>query len=78
VERYAVCGWVVQLHSDCYGQQWLDGQQDLRGHINAPVVHHFAVSNISSPQTAGTSFNVTITALDSNNNTVTSFTGTVD
>jgi len=41
-------------------------------------LHHFAISAISSPQTAGTGFNVTITAQDSNNNTVTSFIGSVN
>jgi hypothetical protein len=41
-------------------------------------LHHFAVSTISSPQTAGTAFNITITAQDSNNNTVTGFSGAVN
>ncbi|MBS1796695.1 MAG: CSLREA domain-containing protein [Acidobacteria bacterium] len=46
--------------------------------INLQVVHHFAISSISSPKTAGTPFNITITAQDSGNNTVTGFTGTVN
>ncbi|MCX6929273.1 MAG: hypothetical protein NT154_39545, partial [Verrucomicrobia bacterium] len=40
---------------------------------------HFAVTVTSDPQTAGTPFNITtITAQDANNNTVGTFTGTVD
>src|SRR5438132_1708445 len=34
---------------------------------------HFGFANITSPQTAGTAFSITITAQDINNNTVTSF-----
>jgi hypothetical protein len=45
--------------------------------VNVGAVHHFAISTISSPQTTGTPFNITITAQDSNNNTVTGFAGTV-
>ena len=41
-------------------------------------LHHFAVSTVSSPQVAGTAFNVTFTAQDSNNNTVTGFNGSVN
>jgi hypothetical protein len=39
------------------------------------VLDHFDFSTISSPQTAGTAFSVTITAVDLNGNTVTSYTG---
>lgn len=46
--------------------------------INAQVLHHFAIANITSPKTAGTPFNITITARDSANNTVLGFTGTVN
>src|SRR5207247_7602990 len=46
--------------------------------VNAGALHHFAFATISGPQTVGTAFNVTITAQDANNNTVSSFTGTVD
>src|SRR6185369_17060532 len=46
--------------------------------INPGALHHFAISAISSPQTAGTAFSITtITAQDLNNNTVPSFTSTV-
>ena len=46
--------------------------------VNPGAINHFAISAISSPQTAGTAFNITtITAQDTNNNTVTSFTSTV-
>jgi parallel beta-helix repeat protein len=42
------------------------------------ALDHFAVTTPSSPQTAGTAFGITtITAQDANNNTVTSYTGTV-
>ena len=41
--------------------------------FNVGVLHHFAISTISSPQTAGTAFNIAITAQDAFNNTVTSF-----
>ncbi|MEI6607171.1 MAG: autotransporter-associated beta strand repeat-containing protein, partial [Verrucomicrobiota bacterium] len=44
----------------------------------AGVLEHFAISGISSPQTAGTAITgMTITAQDYANGTVTSFTGTV-
>jgi adhesin/invasin len=42
----------------------------------AGPVTHFAVA-AGSPQTAGTAFNVTVTAQDANGNTVTGYTGTV-
>ena len=38
-------------------------------------MHHFTFNNISSPQTAGIAFNITVTAEDFNNNTVTAFNG---
>src|SRR5439155_19486337 len=48
--------------------------------INPGALHHFAVTNTSgtniATQTAGTSFNVKITAQDAGNNTVTGFTST--
>ena len=40
-------------------------------------LHHFGISTISSPQTAGTPVSITITAQDAGNYTVTLFTGTV-
>ena len=46
--------------------------------VNPGQLHHFEVSTISSPQTAGTSFSITVTAQDAGNNTVSSFTGSVD
>ena len=46
--------------------------------VNPGALDHFAISTISSPQTAGTAITgITLTAQDVNNNTVTSFTGTV-
>ncbi|MGE0451320.1 MAG: choice-of-anchor D domain-containing protein, partial [Vicinamibacterales bacterium] len=46
--------------------------------LTAGALDHFAISTISSPQTAGTAITgITITAQDASNNTVTSFTGTV-
>ena len=46
--------------------------------VNPGALNHFAISAISSPQTAGTPFTITtITAQDANNNTVTSFASTV-
>jgi hypothetical protein len=44
--------------------------------VNSDALHHIAIGNIGT-QTAGTAFNVMLTAQDANNNTVTSFTGTV-
>ncbi|OQX86855.1 hypothetical protein B6D60_05330, partial [candidate division KSB1 bacterium 4484_87] len=46
--------------------------------VVAGNVDHFLISAISSPQTAGSPFSVTITAQDANNQTVTTFTGTVN
>jgi len=46
--------------------------------VNAGALDHFTISTITSPQKAGTVFNITtITAQDVNNNTVNSFVGTV-
>src|SRR5438477_465365 len=39
------------------------------------TVDHFAFATISSPQTAGTPFNITITAQDAGDNTVTGYSG---
>src|SRR6266478_5310658 len=39
------------------------------------TVDHFAFATISSPQTAGIAFNITITAQDAGNNTVTGYSG---
>ncbi len=41
--------------------------------VNAGALAKFVFATITSPQTAGTAFNVTITAEDANGNTVTSF-----
>src|SRR5439155_8677870 len=43
--------------------------------INGGTLDHFAFATISSPQTAGTAFNITVTAQDINNNTVASYDG---
>ncbi len=42
--------------------------------VNPGSLHHFAFQNVTSPQTAGRQFNITITAEDANNNRVTTFT----
>jgi DNA/RNA endonuclease G (NUC1)/fibronectin type 3 domain-containing protein len=44
--------------------------------VNAPVTTHFSVTAPANV-TSGTAFNVTVTALDASNNTVTGYTGTV-
>ena len=46
--------------------------------VNPGTIDHFAFSAITTPQTAGTAFSVTITAQDAGNNTVTGFTGTAN
>ncbi len=46
--------------------------------VNAAALDHFDFATISSPQTAGTDFTITITAKDANNNTITSFTETAN
>lgn len=46
--------------------------------IVAGNIDHFDVATISSPQTAGNSFSVTITAKDANGATVTDYTGTAN
>ncbi len=43
--------------------------------VNPGSLHHFAFDTITSPQTAGTAFTITITAEDLYNNIVTTFTG---
>ncbi len=55
----------------------LTGATSSAFNINSGVLHHFAIDAIGTPQTAGSAFSVTVTAQDANNNTVTSFTGTV-
>jgi hypothetical protein len=45
--------------------------------ITAPVVTHFRVTGPTGPVTAGTSFQVTVTALDAGNNPVPSYVGSV-
>ena len=44
--------------------------------VGPSTLNHFGVDTISSPQTAGTSFSIMITAQDQYNNTVTSYSGT--
>ncbi|MDQ7064623.1 MAG: hypothetical protein Q9P90_10310 [candidate division KSB1 bacterium] len=46
--------------------------------VSPAALDHFTISAISSPQTAGTAFPITITAQDVYNNTVTNFVGTVN
>ncbi len=47
--------------------------------VNAGALADFRIpNNIPSPQTAGVPFALVVTAVDANNNTVTSFTGTVN
>jgi predicted GH43/DUF377 family glycosyl hydrolase len=43
--------------------------------ITSASLDHFTVTAISNPQTAGTTFNITITAVDQYGNTVTSYNG---
>lgn len=45
--------------------------------VISSAVDHFEIATIGSPKTAGTAFQITISAKDAQNNTVTSFTGTV-
>ncbi|MBM3235710.1 T9SS type A sorting domain-containing protein [Candidatus Poribacteria bacterium] len=54
-----------------------DPFQDVGQVTLSRVISKFAFGTISSPQTAGAAFEITITAQDANNNTVTNFTGTV-
>jgi len=51
---------------------------DVTGAMPVGALHHFVFGTISSPQTAGTAFSITVTAKDKAGNTVTGFTGTVD
>ena len=46
--------------------------------VNPGTLSHFYVSNISSPQTAGQDFPISIEARDANENIVTSFTNTIN
>lgn len=46
--------------------------------VSSTTIDHFTISAIASPQTAGQPFNITVTAEDASNNTVTGFTGTVN
>ena len=45
--------------------------------VNPNVLDHFTLSNISSPKTAGQSFEITIEAMDQYKNKITSFTNSV-
>jgi hypothetical protein len=63
-------GWVATVS--------IAGNSLLLNVTSTGALHHFAISNISSPQTVGTPITgITITAQDGLNNTVTGFTGTV-
>jgi hypothetical protein len=44
--------------------------------VNPGALDHFIFNTISSPQTAGKTFSITVTAKDANSNTCTSYTGT--
>jgi len=44
--------------------------------VNVAALDHFIFNTVSSPQTVGKAFSITITAKDSSGNTVTSYTGT--
>ena len=58
-------------------QHGRDGN-NVNWHFNsAGQLHHFAISAVTSPQTAGVPFPITITAQDVSNATVAGFTGTV-
>jgi hypothetical protein len=48
----------------------------LTGTYATAALHHFTFNTISSPQTAGVAFSITITAKDAYENTVTSYIGT--
>jgi hypothetical protein len=45
--------------------------------VSSVSLDHFVFNAVSSPQTSGSAFGITITAKDSNGNTVTSYTGTL-
>ncbi|MCL5036183.1 MAG: PQQ-binding-like beta-propeller repeat protein [Chloroflexi bacterium] len=62
----------VQITATASGKSGTSNQFD----VNPGPLDHFTVSNVSSPQIVGQEFNVTLTAQDANNNTVTSFTST--
>jgi len=55
-------------------QDWADAAQQQT--VNPTALAHFTFNTISSPQTAGTAFSITITAKDQYENNVTSYTGT--
>ena len=80
----AVQNFSVELGT--LGNQWIKVEDVIESAKNDTVIisvdhgalHHFAFSNVSSPQTVGVAFNVTVTAQDFNNNTVTNFNDTID
>ncbi|MBI3417000.1 MAG: Ig-like domain repeat protein, partial [Verrucomicrobia bacterium] len=55
----------------------ISGSNQVVQDVVAGALDHFAFDPITSPQTAGSSFSITITAQDTGNNTATSFNGTV-
>jgi len=60
--------------SESPSQGWVDAAQEQA--VNPAALAHFTFNTISSPQTAGTAFSITITAKDQYENNVTSYTGT--
>lgn len=60
----------------CYNNQGSPSTFYSMGIEQAAVLDHFTFDTISSPQTAGTAFSLTITAKDAGGNTVTTYTGT--
>ena len=57
--------------------QTTETTQEKTTEVQTPTLDHFEIATISSPQTVGTPFSITITAKDTKGNTYTSFTGTV-
>jgi hypothetical protein len=65
-----------RVMNNCHVIRWKKEKNYANDGIVVWGVHHFKVA-VTSPRTAGTAFNVTVTAQDENNNTVVDFCGTV-
>jgi glucose/arabinose dehydrogenase len=67
---------ITGFGEDERGELYVVGGGTVHRIANPNGLHHFAISTVGT-QTAGVAFNITITAQDAANNTVTGFTGTV-
>jgi hypothetical protein len=81
IKRFLVLGFILALVAAIVtpvAAFAAPGDTDVTGAMPIGALHHFVFATVSSPQTAGTAFSITVTAKDKAGNTVTGFVGTTD